>query len=620
MATGEKTRKGFKLSKKALAWIGAVVALLLVCGGGGYAISNSMSAASETAIANGWKRATATTGTINSTISLTGNIKPQAQASLSFSQVGIITEILVQPGDKVKAGQALARIDSVDAEFQVQQAKASLRQAQAQLADLLDGATPEEIRQAELQVEQSRAQYQQTAGAVTQADIEAARARVAAAQANLNAIQNDNLDEKNAVAAVEQAQIRLQQQRDQLSQAKTNAQLAMEQSANSLAQTQNNYSLAKQNWDYVQETGRDPQNRFTDPTTGKSSNVKVSDEQRQQYYNAFLNAEIALRNAENALQQSQIAFDQARQAEVLGVQSAEQDVVNAQNQLNSLQANGKEQKLASARSELAAAQAALNQLVGAQRAGSLNSANSAIAIAENNLEKLLADPSDSALAQADVAVINAELALQQAERTLDKTTLKAPFDATVARVGFRIGESSAPGTETGSGSIVIANLDTFYIEVPIDELDVGTIKEGQVVNIAIDALPDVSLAGKVTNIEPIAVASSSGTNNYTARIDIDKTDAVLRSGMTAAADIITETKENVVLVPRRAIISEAGKSYVLIPNNGPVDTAKNRPGGELREVTLGLSNSDQIEIVSGLQVGEEVWVQDVVEAFNPLGM
>lgn len=617
MANTGPTRKKRRFSRRALIWAGVIIVLLGVCVGGGAWLQSSMAASAQQAALAQWKVETAQSGTIEASVSATGNIEPKAQANLNFAITGTVTEILVKPGDRVTKGQPLARIDTTDLELQLEQAEATLKQAQADRVDLMDGATPQEIANAELRLQQARAQYQQTAGSVTQADIAAARARLEAAQANLAALEAGNTDEKAAELSLQQALTQLQAQRDQLSAAKTSAQLRMEQNANSLAQAQTSYSTAKQNWEYVQETGRDPLSRVTDPATGKSSNTKVSEQQRQQYYEAFVQAQTAMQNAEKALQQAQIDYENARQAEITGVQVAEQNVISAQMRLDSLRAGGLNQQIASARAEVAAAQAALDQLIGAQRAGSLNVAQAAIDIAQQELENLSAEPSASALARADAAVANAEVGVRQAKLALERATLTAPFDGTIAQIGINVGESSAAGSGTTSSAIVLADISSFHIDVPIDELDIALVEAGQKVIVTLDALPDVQLNGTVTNVEPIATQSSTGTNTYNVTIDIEPTEATLRSGMTASVQIITQRRENVVLVPRRAIQTEGTEIFVLIPTDGPPDLQAMRPASERRAVTLGLSNGEQIEITSGLQAGEQVLVQDVVQTFNP---
>src|SRR6266508_640226 len=624
MATIATPRKRARFNRKTLLWVGVPLILVLVCAVAGVLIRNAMSAAAAAGATAGWQTETVKTGPIDAAVSATGDVQPRAQADLRFAVDGTVTEILVKPGDKVQAGQPLARLDDADLKLQLEKAQADLKQAQADEQDLMRGATPQEIAEAKARVAQAQGQYQQTAGHVTKADIAAARAKLDAAQAHLAAIQSGHTDASDAEMALQQAQTQLASKRDQLSAAKTNAQLQMQQAVNDLTKAQSSYGTAHYNWQYVQDTGRDPLVIVTNPKTGDKQHAKVNEQQRQQYHDTFVQAEAALHNGEAAVQQAQVSYDAARQAEVTGVQSAEQDVASAQAKLDGLRAGGGVQQLASARADVASAQAQLNQLTGASRGGDLNSAQAAVTIAQAGLDKLTADPSASALAKAQAAVVSAEVAVKQAQRALDQATLTAPLAATIARVDLKIGESASMGS-SGSGSsssggvIVIADLSSFHVDVPVDELDVAQIKVNQPVRIVLDALAGNELNGKVTNVEPLATKSDKGTNTYKVTVDVDPTDAILRSGMTATVQIVTQSKPNAVLVPRRAVQSENGESYVLIPKDGPPDTQNKRPANEHRKVTLGLSNSEFTEIADGLQPGEKVLVQDVVQTFNPVG-
>lgn len=621
----DRPRKRF--NRRRLLIIIGVVVLIAVCAGGGYYAFRNAQQAAQQALASGWTTATAERGSIDASVNATGEVEAAAEAEVRFSVSGTVQEIYVKPGDEVEAGQPLARIDDADLLIALESAQADLKQAQADQQQLLDGATPEDIAQAEAQLAQARGSLQQTLGSVTQSDIAAARARLDQAQAELARVQSGpkETDLRSVQADVEQAQTSLQSQRDSLSAAKTNAKLQLDQAVNQLTQTQASYATAKANWDYVQETGKDPVNPNTvDPQTGEKVANKVNDQQRQQYYNMFVQAESSLRSAEAAVEQAEVNYDNARQAEVSGVQAAEQQLTKAQAQLEDLTNGADPDQLAAARAAVQSAQADLAKLTGANRSGSVEAARAGVTSAEAALDKLRADPSTTSLAIAEANVARAQASIQRAQRDLDRATLKAPFAGTVARVGLRVGEgasgaASAASTDTSSGSIVITDLSGFHVDVPVDELDVARIDEGQAANIILDALPDEELTGTVANIEPLATKTQQGTTNYQVTIDIDAHNAGLLPGMTATVEIITVQKDDVVLVPRRAIQTEDGQNVVLIPTGGPPDPQTGRPASEVRAVQLGLSNDEYVEIVSGLEAGTEVLVPDVVNTFNPVG-
>jgi HlyD family secretion protein len=583
----------------------AVVAALAV---------NSMRGAAPAAsgVAPGWELASAASGTIDATVSATGSVEPQAQAELRFGADGVVTEVLVAPGDAVAAGQALAHIDPTDAELAVSRAEADLKQARASYEDVAGGATPEELAEAQARLAEAQGRYQQAQARVTSADIAAARARLEQAQARLAQLQAGPKDaeRRDAEAQLQQAQAALQSQRDSLSARKTEAELDLQRAVTDLTTAQSAYATAKGNWEFVRQTGQDPTNPETRGPDGRTVENKLNETQRQQYYDTFVSAEAQLRAAEVAVERARVSFDAARQAEETGVREAEQRLASAQATYDTTMAGADRGQLAEARAAVATAQAELSRLTGADREGDLAAAQAAVDIAQTNLEKLTKGADPQALARAEADVLRAEAALKEAERGLARTTLSAPFDAVVARVDLRVGEQAGQ-----SGLVAVVDLRSFHIDVPVDELDVAQITPGQPATVALDALIDQELTGTVTTIEPLATRSDRGTNTYQVTVRLDGASPAVLPGMTATVQIVTERKENVVLAPRRAVQSENGASFVYVPAAPGAQLPPGQPG-ERRPVTLGLSNSQSVEVTSGLAAGEQVLVPDVVQTVD----
>jgi RND family efflux transporter MFP subunit len=609
MATIATQRKRTRVSRK---WIIGIVVALIVLGAVGAWLMTRGANGNAAAETPGWTTAAANTGTIDAAVSATGSVEAQAQADLRFAADGTVTEILVKPGQQVQAGQPLARLDATDLQLAVEQAQADLKQAQADYQQLMDKASPQEISAAQARVAQAQGQYQQAAGSVTRADIAAARAQLDAAKAKLASLQAGHTGASDADLSLQSAQNQLAAKRDQLSLEKANAQNALQQRVNDLTKAQAAYSTAQQNWQYVQDTGRDPITPSTTNAQGASKPNRLNDAQRQQYYQAFVQAEADLRSAEAAVQQAQVAYDGARQAEITGMQAAERDVATAQAAVDKQRSGGAAEELAAARAAVETAQAQLNQLTGSNRSGNVAAAQAGVDIAQAELEKLTNDPSASDLARAEAGVARNQAALKVAQHQLDQATMLAPFAATIARIDLRVGERAGE-----TGVIAIADLSSFHIDIPVDELDVAQIKPGQPVKIALDALPGQDLTGAVTTIDPLATQTDKGTNTYKVVVTITAADSAVRPGMTAAAQIVTQHKEGIVLVPRRAVQSENGQSFVLIPKEGPIDPATQTPANDKRPVTIGLSNSESVEIASGLKPGEKVLVKDVVSTIVP---
>lgn len=610
--------------------IGGIVGLVLVglCGGGAFLAQSSARTAAEQLAASKWKTAEVTSGTIDASVSGTGNVAAASEAGLQFSTTGTVKQIFVKEGDKVKAGQPLAQLDSADLELAVDSAQADLKQAKAEYDKLMAGATPEELAQAKAALDQARGQYTQTVGSVTKSDIDAAKANLTKAKEALAQLEAGpkSADQRSYQSALDQAQANLQNQRDSLSQAKTNAKASLDQAVNSLSQAQASYSVAKHNWDYVQDTGRDPVNPSVTGSDGKKTANTLNDGARQQYYSTYVQAETSLHNAESAVAQAQAAYDTARQNEIVGVQSAQQQLDKAQGDMDELNAGAKADELAAARAQVASAQAELDRLTGANRSGSLASARAGVASSEAALAKLTSGPLATDLATAEAGVARAEAALKRAQRNLEQATLSAPFDGTVAKINIQVGEpssgsvsSSSSTSSSGSGGAIdFADLSAYHIDVPIDELDIAQVTPKQAARITLDAMPDSDIKGVVASIAPVATKNTQGTTTYEVTVNITPGDSHVMSGMTASVDIITQQKTDAVLVPRRAIQIENGKNYVWVPSSGQPDPATGRPASERRDVTLGLTNTEFAEVTSGLKAGDTVLVAEASSVMNPM--
>jgi HlyD family secretion protein len=460
-------------------------------------------------------------------------IVPLHSAALSLPTGGIVAEVLVAEGQHLKPGQLLLRLDAARPNALLAQAQAQLAHAQAAFEQLRAGATPQEIAAAEAQLHAAEAQQRQTSGSVTPADLAAAEAQIVQAQARqaqLRAGANRG-DLQAAQAALAEAQATFVTQRDQLSAAKTNAQLQMQQAVDELTKAQAAYATALRNWQYVQETGKDP-NAIVD-SAGRKVHLKLGDREKQQYYDAYVQAEAAMHSAETAVQQAQVTYDTARQAEVSGVQAAEQQVASAQASLDKLRAGADADELAAARADIASSRASLDKLRGEQRGGALEGAQAAIEQAQANLDKLNAGASKSALAVAAAEVQSAEAAVKLAEVGVRETELRAPLAGSVAALDAQVGEYVAPGAPV----VHVADLSAWQLETTdLTELNVVRVREGSQVVAKFDALPGLELVGKVSGIRALG-QNKQGEITYVVTIKLDRTDPRLRWNMVASVTI-----------------------------------------------------------------------------------
>jgi HlyD family secretion protein len=468
------------------------------------------------------------------------NVVPAHSAALSLTSGGIVADVLVQEGDIVQVGQLLVRLDSRRQQAELAGAEARLAEANASYENEQAGATPEQIAAVEAQVRQAEAQADQTEVSVSSADLRAAQAAVIQAQAQLAAVEGGpkDTDRRAREAALAQAQAQLQTQRDQLSANKSQAEQQLAQAAAALTVSQTSYSMAKWNWEQVQRTGNDPITpSVPDPTKadGKAKN-KLNDVQQQQYRDKAIQAEAELRRAESMVQAAQIAYDTTRQAEVSGVAAGEQAVRAAQADLDRLLAGADAAERAAARAQLAQAQANLDALRGGERASALDAAQAGVDAAQARLAETLAGTPERRLALARAQINSAQAALALAKLNLADMEVKAPFAGVVAAVDLKANEY----VTAGSVAVRLADLSAWQVETDdLTELNVANIHAGAPATISFDALPGVTLPGKVSRIKGFG-ENRQGDITYTVTVTPDKLDPRLRWNMTASVSIVAK--------------------------------------------------------------------------------
>jgi HlyD family secretion protein len=386
------------------------------------------------------------------------------------------------------------------------------------------------------------------------------------AQDKLAQTQNPSTSEDiaNARAQVDSAQAAY----DKLVAGPDKADLAAAQSA--VASAQASYDAA------VKSAGTS--NSQLESVAAAFEKARVALQQAQAAYDKVAwRADVAMTSQAQTLESATIDYDQAKanyeaQAATAGANAAS-TVAGARSQLQQAQANLSKLKTQVTQADLAAAQATLTQ-------------------AKNNLATLLAGPDANTLDIAQNGVDQAQIALDQAQLSLQQAEIVAPFDGVVTQVNIKLGQNIGGG----QAAIQIADLDHLEIIVNMSEVDINRIKVGQDAQITLDALPDTTLQGTVTQIAPAGVLSQ-GVVNYPVTVSITPPFDGVKTGMTASPNIVVEQRDNVLMVPNRAVRSQGRQRFVTVLFEGqqmqiPVQT--------------GLSNDTMTEIVSGLKEGDAV--------------
>jgi HlyD family secretion protein len=243
---------------------------------------------------------------------------------------------------------------------------------------------------------------------------------------------------------------------------------------------------------------------------------------------------------------------------------------------------------------------------------SLSSSESSLRQAQASYDLKKAPPTEDDIIIAQAQLTNAEATYLNAQNTYSNTVVTAPFDAVVGAVNAKIGDQASAGT--AMFTLITSNQ---LADIALNEVDATKVHLGQKATLTFDAVPDLILAGTVSEVSPLG-AVSQGVVSYSVKVSLDTLDSRVKPGMSVNANIITGIKEDVLVVPNEAVKSQARTSYVEVPYDGftsastsPVVTLPTAPSRVT--VTVGVSNDSSTEIVSGLTLGD--WV--VVKTTKP---
>ncbi|EKD43365.1 MAG: hypothetical protein ACD_72C00314G0001, partial [uncultured bacterium] len=449
-------------------------------------------------------------GTLVQSVDATGQIQSAQDLSLKFEIPGILNEVKVKEGDKVKIGQILATL-------RLSELNAAVAQSQANLNKQLAGSTPEYIAQLQSALDKAKTDLNQAKG-------------------NGDGVESSKL---------------VQNTYDNLSATLQSVQVVL---ASSITAADNILGIDNTLANDVYEnylSGRDPsiltfakqkylevkkaKDGFDIATNALSVNAdhKITDEAAQKGVSAL----VAMKDC--------LFFVSAVLDNTTPVGVLPQDTLTSM-----------KSSIQTTRTTLATKYAAL-----------LTDIHS-IDTARNNYYSLqtLVDRAQAALQDAKnppraVDVASYRAALDQAIANRDKAIIKAPIDGVITRVNSKVGE-------TVSGADVVIKLLSPHYEISVDisETDIAKLELNDAVVMTLDAFgEDVKFTGKVFNIDPGSTVIQDVVY-YKVKISIDDTDKAIKPGMTANVIIKTDSRENALFLPSRAVRTNGEKTVRVLEN------------------------------------------------------
>lgn len=224
---------------------------------------------------------------------------------------------------------------------------------------------------------------------------------------------------------------------------------------------------------------------------------------------------------------------------------------------------------------------------------------------------------------------NAQLTYNDAIKTyqttldgLDKYTISSPINGTVMEKMYKAGDTLSSGTNSQSSLATVADMSKVKFEMSIDELNIKLVEVGQEVLVTADAIDGVTYKGAVTSIGLMGT-QSSGVTTYPVEVVVEEYGDLL-PGMNITATIITQSANNVLTIPQSYV---SRGNMVLISQSDAskyekVDTTKANPGQlpavdspmegyVYLSVSVGMSDSELVEITDGLLEGTNVYIQNI---------
>jgi multidrug efflux pump subunit AcrA (membrane-fusion protein) len=415
-------------------------------------------------------------------ITARGVIQPAQTLQLGFKTGGVVRSLVVQVGDAVPARALLAELDTTALAFELQRARASAALRQVEL----DGLPPDRALAERAEVEHAQQ--------LAEAEIGLQVAHWQLEQAHLQE-RTENRAHALAVSLARSQREQLDRQLAQAREQSPSAEVVVAQVG--LARAQDNLDTARVAYQEALDRHWEPQ--------------QVRDAYAKAVWHAEQELELAQARLEAALK--------AQRAHALGL-----EVLRVQQDTAAIH---------------------LTQTLASQVtfSGTYPLLQAEVDLAQLQLDRLhawqnpyLDPPSPEKVAQARTALRQAELAVEELEWQMQGAQLRAAFDGVVSAVPVDAGEWAAPGTTV----VELLDVSRWRVETRnVGELEIGRVRVGQEALVRVNAFRDETLRGRVASVSPVAVVQQ-GDTTYTLIIELEPIALVLRPGMTAQVEILTE--------------------------------------------------------------------------------
>ncbi|MBT4153445.1 MAG: efflux RND transporter periplasmic adaptor subunit [Candidatus Magasanikbacteria bacterium] len=564
---------------------------------------------------------------LSQVVSETGSVTAVLELFYGWETSGRVALVNTTTGALVKKGEVVAELENSQQQARLRESRSRLASAQAALNLILAGASEQERASSVATVDQARASYSQSL-----VDLEKVRtasnaavetAQLAVKEAKLGLENDTNVDNRSLTSAYEDAITDI-----------NDATVSALDAVAAVSNMQYSYSALNQRNSDGNQLAKD-KGRAVLLLVGVSDGGRWQAESILGKYGGIrgeINAladsteydetiiDDLLNRTKEMLQATKSALDRTLtmlnshngsstdkttiSTEVTSMNTEITSIVNA---IQAIESSKLSQKSSDDTNDIAY-ERALNDFksISTQASQDIAVAQAAVDVRKASLDQMQASHNayiappravDTAALRADISRESANV--EQFLRDLENTKLVALSDGVIADLSVDIGE-----TVTANQGVLSINSEDVHIRVDISESDIIKVRLGNPVEITLDAFgDDRAFTGTVDSIEP-AETEISGVVYYTADIVFEKSEEGLefvRSGMTANIDIKTNNKDDVLVIPQRAVLKEDGRQFVrVLTDSATAEFAE-------RDVMLGLRGTEgDVEVLSGLNEGDDV--------------
>jgi len=538
-----------------------IIAIILV--GGGYYVYKSNSG---TSTPPSYITSPVTRGTLTVSTSGTGQVSALNQVDIKPKISGNLEAFYIKKDQEVKTGQLLAKVNTSDAQRAVQDAEVNLETAQIALAELLAPADELTIMQAENAVVKAQ-DTKRTAEAAIAQGYEDAFNSVTDVFFDLPTIITGTQDALYSYV-IARSEVTIDDGSWNISVLKNSIKsedlAGLEKFINS---AENNYKIARekydQNFEDYRNSSRYSENSATEALLGETiDTLRAISEAVKSEVNLF-----------DYWVDSRTTYGYSTYSKVTQYQS---DLKTYTSKTNTYLTNLLNVKEAFQNNRQA-----------------LTDAEYSIKEKELTLKELKDGPDELDIKTKKIAIQQKQAALITARNNLADCYIYAPFAGVIALVSDDVHKGDSISTSTVLASLITTQ---HIAEISLNEVDVAKVKIGQKTTLTFDAIEDLSLTGSVADVATTGTVSQ-GVVSYDVKILFDTEDERIKPGMSVSASIITDAKQDVLLVLNSAVKTQGQKSYVqVLQDNQPQN----------RTVQVGLSNDTSSEISGDIKEGEQV--------------